>query len=156
MATLLLGEKCSGATCVTISWVTVFRQETFSYPFHLPAWKCCIPVRVTHPCQIFKPFLLHFLPPMLLALFGWERHATCKKIKETAPVLLMSSTQLHENSITEHPPPSPSAIITDRTKQSWVQDAELLPSLSLRVKKSAYQYHRQRSSYMLGAGAIQH
>lgn len=86
------------------------QRETFSHPFHLPALKCCIPVRVTHSCQVFKPFLLRFFPLTALCLCrSNEKNAPHAKIRETALVLLMSSTQLHENSITEPPPPSPSA-----------------------------------------------
>lgn len=62
-----------GASCVTelLCSSTDNQQETFSYLFHLPALKCCIPVTVTHSCQIFKPspshvFSLSFSSPLLL------------------------------------------------------------------------------------------
>lgn len=63
-------------------------------------------------CQISEPFLLQISLLCLLVLLKERERCNQKKKKnktrrEISPVLLMSSTQLHENSITEHPPPSP-------------------------------------------------
>lgn len=63
------------------------QQETFSFPFHLPALKRCNPVRVTRPCRISTP-------PTFLFFFSCQLRET-PRAEERAR--LCCSCHLHSN-----------------------------------------------------------
>lgn len=86
-------ETFARFTC--LPWNAVFLSES-----HIPVKCLSLPSYVPRRASSFT--------------FDWQRCGGRKKINKQMnmrlrPCLLMSSTQLHENSITEHLPPSPSA-----------------------------------------------
>lgn len=121
-------------------WVSVFRHRQpaggfFFCSFHLPALKCCIPVRVTHSCQIFKPFPLTFFPLLCSSPLLFDERDACQKRKKHRRECCSCHLQSYMKIAAEPPPPSSichllwqpevrSPVSAPRTAPQW--EAEVL------------------------------